>query len=404
MLEACGEILVIEDGTVSIPPREFMNETDMDGVRIPDSVKEIGAYAFAGCDRLLDAELPGSVLKIGAGAFAGCGSLERITIPDSVKEIGAGAFMGCGSLSSVKLGASVERIGRRAFMNCGLKRVTIPDPVVRIGAGAFAGCGLLESIEAGPGCRRYKSADGALLSRSGRKLVCLAAGCRPGPRGEYGIPDSVAEIEEAAFDGCGYLRSVTIPDSVVKIGRRAFAGCGLTGVTIPGSVARIGAFAFEGCAELADIRVNPGNESFMSAGGVLLSRDGTRLLCCPRGKTGVYAVPDSVTEIGEGAFWGCERLTAVTIPGSAAVIGADAFGECRGLAEMTLPASVARIGKGAFSYCAHLARVTIENPECAVAGAPGTIPPAAVICAPAGSAAEAYAKKHGNRFSALQRV
>lgn len=41
-------------------------------------------------------------------------------------------------------------------------------------------------------------------------------------------------------------------------------------------------------------------------------------------------VPDSVTRIGERAFYGCENLTVMTIPAGVTEIGADAFSEVPG--------------------------------------------------------------------------
>ena len=67
----------------------------------------------------------------------------------------------------------------------------------------------------------------------------------------------------------------------------------------------------------------------------------------------------SVTSIGDEAFWGCYRLTSVTIPNSVTSIGETAFDGCSGLTSVTIPNSVTSIGSYAFFGCTSLTGVTI---------------------------------------------
>ena len=62
-------------------------------------------------------------------------------------------------------------------------------------------------------------------------------------------------------------------------------------------------------------------------------------------------IPESVTSIGEHAFYGCSSLTFITIPESVTSIGNRAFYGCSGLTSVTIPESVTSIGNYAFSDC-----------------------------------------------------
>ena len=61
-------------------------------------------------------------------------------------------------------------------------------------------------------------------------------------------------------------------------------------------------------------------------------------------------IPDSVTSIGDEAFWGCKSLTSITIPDSVTSIGEDAFADCLLLTSINFQGTMAQwktIYKGA---------------------------------------------------------
>ena len=72
-------------------------------------------------------------------------------------------------------------------------------------------------------------------------------------------------------------------------------------------------------------------------------------------------IGNSVTSIGERAFYECKGLTSVTIGNSVESIGKSAFSGCSGLTSVTIGNSVTSIGERAFYECKGLTSVTIGN-------------------------------------------
>jgi hypothetical protein len=322
------------------------------------------------------------VTRIERGAFDGNragDSLTRITVPDSVISIGTSAFFVCRNLTNAMIGTGVTNIETFAFYFCtSLTEITVAD-----------------------GNSTYSSVDGVLFNKSRTALIQYPGG----KAGSYNVSGSVTSIGDYAFSHCLGLTAVAIPDSVTNIGDAAFYICGLTNVVIGSGVANIGDYAFSSCYSLTSITIpnnvtsigdyafgpvltnvmigtgvtNIGTSAFVdcynlieitiaadnltysSAGGVLFNKSRTVLIQYPEGKAGNYTVPDSVTSIGDSAFFSCCSLTSVVIPNGVTNIGNSAFTYCINLTSITIPSSVAIIESRAFSDCYSLTNVTIGS-------------------------------------------
>ena len=195
------------------------------------------------------------------------------------------------------------------------------------------------------------------------------------------ISDSVTSIGNYAFSNCTSLSSIVIPDSVSRIGDDAFARCSsLSCIVIPDSVTSIGNGAFYDCCSLEYIFIpksviclkgNPFygwngklecfSQNFMYECDILFNKDKSRIVSFRNQKQTSYVIPNSVTSIGDNAFYGCSSLVEVVIPNSVTDIGDRAFSSCTSLSSIVIPDSVTSIGGGAFLDCSSLVSIVIPD-------------------------------------------
>ena len=217
---------------------------------------------------------------------------------------------------------------------------------------------------------------GVKYSKDWKRLLKAPAGLK----GEYSIREGVKVIGNSAFEKCYSLTSINISNSVTNIGDKAFSECkSLTNIDIPNSVTNIGNGAFSWCDSLTKIIIprsvvnmngNPfrawngdlHNESkaFIYENQVLFNKDKTTLIAY-RSKEKNYIIPNSVTYIGNDAFFDCKSLTSINIPNSVTNIGDRAFYNCVSLTGINIPDNVINIGYGAFYNCIYNHRTTKTN-------------------------------------------
>ena len=220
---------------------------------MPNSVTNIGGYAFYGCSGLTSINIPNSVTTIGNDAFWGCNRLEKVEL-ESIESLCTIKFKNTNSnptsyahriyidgkeVTTVNIPNSVTYIGNHAFRGCSeLTSITIPNSVTGIGNYAFRFCTGLTYID---------------------------------------LPQSITSIGDGTFEGCSGIKSITIPERVTRIGVYTFCNSGLTSINIPNSVSSIGEYAFDCCSQLTSINI-----------------------------------PSSVTRIGDYAFHACREVSVIT--------------------------------------------------------------------------------------------
>lgn len=195
----------------------------------------------------------------------------------------------------------------------------------------------------------------------------------------------------------GYTGSeldVVIPDEiggypVTAIAEKAFQlNKTVRSFTIGSKIRSIGSCAFARCASLTNIYVDRANPYYQSIDGVLYSGDGKTLLSYPTAKAyssypvasgtetiGEYAffhskvqtvfLPDTVSTIGDYAFYYASELSSINFPTALTSIGDSAFFACQSLTAVDIPATITQIGPSAWAACTSLPAITVaaENPN-----------------------------------------
>lgn len=356
---------------IAIEARAFLDNTAIQSVIIPESVREVRKAAFSGCSSLSSIQLPDTVKYIAATAFYGtacyntaalwqngalylgnhlisvrpstvkgryvvrdgtktvagqaffqCTELTDIQLPDSVVSIGNSSFYGCRSLRILHLPETLEIIGNGALAYCSaLVEFNLPAGVREIKSNPFPGCNALQRITATEGNPIYHSAGNCLIETAEGRIV---AGCVTSK-----IPGdgSVRALGTAAFYQCGSLVSLTLPEGIEEIGTSAFHECiNLREISLPSTLNVIKEQAFRGCAALTEITLPVGLET-----------------------------------IEDGVFCYCENLSIVHLPEGLRDIGADAFAYCHDLRSLELPSTLKTFGVDALQQCLLLETETYGN-------------------------------------------
>ncbi len=406
----------IMPGTVHIPANS-LDSADITSIYIPSSVKKIGEEAFYYSDvelvvfeptkegeeevpltidqrafygtNIINITLPKRLVSFDVlftqtdygyvednTMFAGCYDLENINFEEGTTKYVSKDGIVCNEngtkilyspqakTGTLRIPEGVRVIGYRAFYSCDMEELIIPGAVTEIEAEAFYSCYSLKNIqfEGDADSEPLKIGSQAFYDSSLTSIV---------------IPENAQTIEAYAFGGNFTLSQVTILTS----GDCSFAS-GIT-QSKPYSEGSLGSSyvtkliigpnvkefnvggAFNGSNNrLQTIEIDPKNQSFAVKDDVVYNKDLTKLLFYPSSKPGEFVVPDTVTEISDGAFMYKDNLTKITIGKNVAKIGNNAFASCGKLKTVIFAeggTAKLEISDGAFKNCESLQDITFPS-------------------------------------------
>ena len=250
---------------------------------IPESVTEIGDYAFANCSSFKGVRLPEELENLGVGAFQQSG-IESINIPSGIKTVPDNLCYRCNNLVSISFSDKTEKIGRMAFYGFGKETSGVDID--------FSNCAALSEIAE----YAFYGARPKTLNLSGTALK---------------------EIKRNNFDFSYELETVILPECLTSIGDKAFEGCiGLKSVNFKEltNLTRIGSRAFAQCWHLDDVNLMA-STGLESIGAEAFKEDYSLT---------AIRLPASVNTIGDRAFNKCHVLETIEAYGNA-TLGENVF-------------------------------------------------------------------------------
>ena len=409
----------IPNTVTTIGKRAFRGCTNLTSIEIPDSVTYIGDYCFYGCNRLQKIKLSKKIQTINQRLLQGCSSLTEIEIPEGVKSIGFQAFCNCNKLTTITLPASLtsfngtaiaglsrltevkvadgnnsfkfengillSKDGKKMYMalltlteinvsngvvsilgdsliGSNATKIILPDTVSSNLSGmVFNGMNKLTTIELSSTSKNLKLVDGNLYSYDGKRFIKYMGSSK-----NFTVPEGVETLDSRCITKS--MTTLNLPSTLKVIeGWSLESMSGVNLLNIPASVTTMYTYSFHANTKL---RVAEGNATYKSIDDVLiLNKAGTKVIMASRNAT-TYNIPNTVTEIGQNAFYYCTKMISITIPDSVTTIGAGAFYSCSSLKEITIPQSVTSIGADAFLHCGNLTAINIKGTANRISGAP----------------------------------
>jgi len=351
-------------------------------VKLPDSIKVIARGAFSGCAKLGKINLPEGLCYIGHGAFDGTSALNTIEFPESLRYIGGGAFYGSGLKGTVKIPVGVTNLQGNAFGHCGgVSEVKIPDTVEQIHGSAldfkYDASNAKDQTFFIPPSVYYLTRDS--LTPKFANQVEWPAHTIQGIKGSYASNatkiqntwkfEEVAYNSKAVFDASGGKVDTTSKELVKGQSFGLLPTPKLAGWTFKGwysddkfkrkvvstTIVNKDSYTLYAKWEREEKTklVYQGEDSdFVIEDGVLEKYQGNEP---------VVIIPDTVKEIGYGAFEKDKTVLKVIMPDSVEKMENAVFNECENLMEIRFSHSLKEIPAHTCSGCLALEKVIIPE-------------------------------------------
>ena len=307
-------------GSVKNFDLSLQNSGNLEKLVFSEGVEELSSNMMVdGCSKLKEIDLPSTLKLISqSGAFSGATALESIDLPDGLAfadDIGS-VFSDCSALTSIVLPESITKIPSGTFNGCtSLASVTAKGEISAIGNSAFQEC---------------------------KSLTQLA------------LPGQLTSIGYSAFQDCENLSSVPDLSAVTSLGSYAFYNCRNLNCGVDlSSLSEIPDYAF--CYSLVTVEKFSSNVKSIGKWSLIWA-------------TVADDLPETLEKIGPYAFYVCDLPETFAIPNSVTSVGDGAFGSTAGVKEITIGSGLTSISSDLFKNSS-VEKIVIDNSADDITGA-----------------------------------
>ncbi len=373
--------VVIEEGVTRIGARAFKDYDRIQSVTLPESLTEIGAYAFYNTG-ITGVRLPQNLTTIDAFAFSHCPKLTAFQLAPENKTFTAdGARLSLRDPDLILFAPVLDvpdcagMCGTSAWYRCDGKTLQIEGTGAVTQAPWMAyvtpwQANEIQKIEIGAGIteigdevfsRHYKCKEVHFAPDSRLQKIGKQSFAENHALTQLMLPDTITQIGSGAFLRCQALETVNQPKALTACAEDAFLGTKFAGFSVsaaPDSSNTDWMFA----SNVTSFQLPAGNTDYIVKDGVLFSKDGKTLVRYPVGRTEHrYLVPDGTVRLAERAFEGAGELYWVDLPKGLTQIDAHAFRNCGKLSAIYLPDTVQTVGEGACKGCISLTLMRLSH-------------------------------------------
>ena len=416
----------IKDGVLQSSDGNLLLMDENGTLTIPNSVTEIGALAFYGCEKLETATIPSKVRNLGRYAFCDCTSLieavfengnnvvsdhcfaqcinlRKVTIPSTVQTINSTAFDNCFKLEEINLednqsyvfsngilktadGADIifmtneilssdtldipeglKNFGMNIAKYTNIKQIIIPSTLTSfVDAGSLPTS--INKIEVATNNTKYISENGILYTKDDKALiVCYSK------EKDINIEEGILTLNAYCFKQAVNAENIILPESLQTILSGALRENNkFKKILIGKNVSSISPM-FKLINYAGTVEISEENPYYTIENNILYSKNKKTLICALYQITGSFTVPGTVENIGNLAF-DVQGMQEVILESGVKKIDSAAFSQCSNLKKITIPDTVTNMGEDLFERCNNLESIVIDNKEGAISGVPWGAP------------------------------